>query len=37
MIKDTVSKDTDERTVNKSTVLTLCFKLHGAQLVKIEL
>jgi hypothetical protein len=37
MNKDTVSKDTDERTMNKSTALTLCFKLHGAQLIKIKL
>jgi len=37
MIKDTVSKDTDERAMNKSIALTLCFKLHGAQLIKIKL
>ena len=37
MIKDTISKDIDERAMNKSTALTLCFKLHGAQLVKIKL
>ena len=37
MIKDTVSEDTDERAAEKSTALTLCFKLHGVRLIKIKL
>lgn len=37
MNKDTISEDTDERAMDKSTALTLCFKLHGTQLLKIEL
>jgi hypothetical protein len=37
MNKDTVSKDADERAMNKSIALTLCFKVTGAQLVKVKL
>jgi hypothetical protein len=37
MIKDTISKDTDESALNKFIALTLYFMLLGTQLLKIEL